>query len=349
MKKYVVLAAAIAMVAFAGCKKEESGLVTLNIATENTVSNDKQSYEADYSRVIFNDGDDIYVNGIVGSVTALNGETDPYTTDGPMGFSYKGQITVDPAAVGSDFLVVYPGPNNGINYVSDEYRCTFVSDFAMVPEVAQGYPTYAGTQLTSDYQPWPMAAYYTCGQCVLEDGRFVLKNAVATLTPSILYGVAWYNAMAARNGWDAIYNPAELPAIVVDAVEIVSSDAPLCGEAKLVDLNTSNPRAEIFADRGYQLSAIAVDGTEHYYNLNPQFIGEIPVAPIMTTTTLVMNMHFHMIINGTEHYFVYQGGRSTIPAGTIARGVRTVLQVNMRDNHLETVPTDEYMARFVSE
>lgn len=344
MKKYVVLAAAIAMVAFAGCKKEEKGLVTLKIGTENVASNSKEAYEADYSRILFEAGDGIYINGVEGYVTPLNGDPDPYTTDY---YSFKAQIDVAPSAVsGQEFTAVYPGADQGIMFEDGLYTCEFISTPGLIPEVrVSGHSMGVGI-----YQPWPMVAHYTCGSCVLEDGRFVMKNAVAVLTPSILYGATWFNEMANRFSFPTA-SPDELPEIYVDGVDIMSSTIPLYGNAHLENLDTDAPIAVINDGEGFDGGVSTVNayasGEGFGYSLSPQFVGELPIAPFTGRGELTMNMYFHFDWYGNTYYFVYHGERCIVPEYTLRRGVRTILQVNMRDNHLDDVPTNEYMGRFM--
>lgn len=345
MKKYVVLAAAIAMVAFAGCKKEENGLVTLTIGVENPVSMDKQSYQPELTSVMFNRLDEMFVNGVSYEVVPLNNDENDFTTDD---ISFKGQIRVDPTTVnGSAFLAVYPSmtaQGYGLGYDGEYYTCEFLTEPYMVSDIVRGTDGVAFDGFS--YNPWPLATYYTCGHCVLEDGRFFLRNTVATLCPSVLYGTAWYNAFADQFGLVRVNNPSELPQITISKVVIESSNAPLTGSAYIADLYTDEPYCVIDGNMGYEIDAYADDSYAYAYTFGYQYdiryCGEIPVAPITVATALTMDLYFS--INGID--YVYEGVPCDVAANVIGRGQRIPLLVNMRDDHIAGTTRNEYMGRF---
>lgn len=357
MKKYFVLAA-IAMVAFAGCKKEEKGMVTLTAGFENAYNQDKQTYNCQLNRIMFNGGDMMIVNGSEYGVTPLNDDQDPFTISSN---SYRGALEV-PATVlyGQAFLAGYPaevfdGAADGTswNLVSDEDEgIGFRQSTNLICDV-NAMDVQGNVEMNVyDYRIWPMVAYDECGSCVAQDGRFLLKNTVAILTPSFLYGVNWFAAMNTKfnMGYDMsqIASANDLPEVSVSKVVISSSYEPLHGAAHLEDINTTEPHVVMDAPTGANYIELNECGT---YDAdmnpgftNPNFMGQIPVAPFVNRTDLTMDVYFTI---GNRN-FVYRGVPTTFDHSMTLRSVRTVLQVNMRDDHTALCPNStEYMARFV--
>lgn len=353
MKKYVVLVAAFAMVAFAGCKKEEKGLVTLTVGVENEQNDAKQAYNEALNTVMFQAGDQIYLNEIPYSVSPLNGDIDPYTTTAA---SYKAQIRgVNPTAFsGQHFLAVYPvGANNiGVVYddIEDIYSVNMTSTCTMIPQnvVRDGDLQYASTMsIQNNYRTWPLSNYYDCGDCFFQDGRqyFRLLNDVAVFTPSVIYGYRWLQRVCELLGETC--NAENLPAMIVDKVEITTDDNhPISGMGYIADIETADPHVVLDLRTSNTLTAYA----DQYVapiacqrsNQAEIYVGNIPVPPFYGDATVQMNTYFHITINNTTYHFKYTGATVNAVEGTVVRGRRTVLKVNLLDAAAENIAKISY-------
>ena len=330
MKKYFVLAA-IAMIAFAGCKKEESGMVTLKVGVENTDGMDKQTYNTQLNRIMFN-SEAMYINGGRYGVAPLNEDSDPYTTRDN---SYRGGLNVPGNVLyGHSFIAGYPADVYAGAY--DATTDTWVLADGMMDESYMicdvNTDDFGNVVMSSDYRAWPMVAYDECGSCIAESGRFLLKNTVAILSPSFLYGVNWFNAMNTK--FQMNYGPltaSNLPAVTVTKIEIISSSELLSGDAYVEGVTTANPLLVMDGRPCENMITLYDCGTytsEQNTNfVNPNIMGQIPVAVFQNATNLRMNMYFTI----GNYSFVYHGPSVRFTPDMTVRSKRTVLQVNMRD------------------
>lgn len=335
MKKYFVLAA-IAMIAFAGCKKEESGMVALKVGVENTDGMDKQTYNTQLNRIMFN-GEDMWVNGTTYGISPLNGDDDPYTTTEN---SYRAGLNVPVSVLyGQSFIAGYPdGAFNGFYDATSgiwELADGMLDDAYMICDV-NAIDEQGNVEMDPyQYRAWPMVAYDECGSCVAESGRFIMKNTVAILSPSFLYGINWFAAMNATYsmGYDMtrISNANALPDVTVTKVELVSSSELLSGPAYVANVTTAEPK--LVMDGACRENMITLNDCGTYTHAdnnnftNPNIIGQIPVAVFQHETDLVMNVYFTI----GDYNFVYHGPAVHFTPDMTVRSKRTVLQINMRD------------------
>ena len=203
MKKYTVLFAALAVIALAGCKKEENGMVNIKVGGECYQSIDKQGYSPSYYYVMFQDGDQILFNGSSYSLNLMN--------EDPMfpGFSNNASFNVPATEIGGETTILYPASifQAGL-YVEES-----AADFTMV-DLTEA----AVNQITGCV--WPMGYYVSDFH---SHGDIVLKNAVALVIPSIYYGPRCFQNLVAKNtdfaGLGTI-TLANMPAMTVTKVEL---------------------------------------------------------------------------------------------------------------------------------
>lgn len=343
MKKYFVLVA-VALIAFAGCKKEESGMVTLTVGVENTNGVDKQTYNVDLNRIMFNQ-ESMLVNGTECQINPLNGDNDPYTVSTN---SYKAQIQAPNSLFANDFLAVYPtGCFEYGTYdasadtwtLSDPMQGT---DITMICD--HNTDDMGNVMLDDNYRYWPMVAYDECGECVAENGMFVMRNTVAVLSPSFIYGRNWFEALVRQYAlpYDMSgITAANLPNVTINSIVITSMDQPLSGNCHVKDVKTAAPTLVMDERQGensltfYNCGTISASQNESFRN--PNIIGQIPIAPFVGDAHLKIEMTFTI----GNYRFKYTSPRPVeIAEGTTKRNERTVLQVNMRDGSAEN------MARF---
>ncbi|MCQ2260665.1 MAG: hypothetical protein MJZ77_04645 [Bacteroidales bacterium] len=338
MKKYVVLAAAIAMVAFASCNKEEKGFVTLTVGGEPTENTDKQVYNSALNSVMFQNSDQMFINGRLANIACLNDDDDPYTTTD--GYSYRAQLSVPTGSLmGQSFLAVYPASSidaEWMDVATDYYPVTMVENFHMIPQYKEAAtnPAAEGTEFSGDYQCWPMAAFATCGECVANDGYFQLKNAVAVFSPAIMYGMDFYNALARQFSLVTVNSVENVPALVLDKV-VLSSTEPLAGLGRIENVRTSEPYVfiedepiySIEADNTGAIKPLPAMGLEQRFEI----MGNITVPPFQHDGVLTQQVYFHMDINGQTYSFVQTSPRVNVQAASVVRGKRTILAVNMFD------------------
>ena len=330
MKKYTVLFAALAVIALAGCKKEENGMVNIKVGGENYVNMDKQGYSPDFQYVMFQDGDQILFNG------------NPYTivlqNEDPMfpGYSNTASFNVPASEIGGATTILFP-------YSAFEYGLYVgetASDFTMVDETAAAVNQVAGCA-------WPMGYYVSDFH---SHGDIILKNAVALITPSVKYGApCWQNVVANNTDFAGLgtITLATLPTMTVTKVELIA-DQKMTGNATVVFDASNNPimtmtdamsgTTDVLAATAPNMGVVipAAGNREEY-------IGSIPVTPNLTGANMWMKVYFDLEVNtpaddvaGTPaathiYHCVYATPEST-PVninGSIQRSTRTVFIANM--------------------
>lgn len=344
MKKYFVLIA-VAMIALAGCKKEETGMVTLKVGAENATNFDKQTYNVQLNRIMFNNGETMLINGGEYDIQPSNEDNDAYTTEYN---SYKASLEVPATALyGRPFLAVYPSTiftENVYDADNDVWAIDeglMLNDCNMICDV-NADDVQGNILLDGQYRAWPMVAYDVCGTCIAQEGQFRMKNTVAILSPAFIYGMNWFRAMNDDYGLgydtrDGITSASQLPAVEVERVVITSSSEPLSGNAYVAGLTTAEPKLVMDEPAGENTLTLTNCGT--YSNatnpnfINPNIIGQIPVAPFVGRTHLTMTVFFTI---GQDH-FKYQGDPVQFTSDMTVRNVRTILQINMRDDNADNM------------
>lgn len=321
MKKFFVLAA-VAMIAFAGCKKDESAGM-LKVGMEDTPYAGKQTYNVFQNRILFNTGDLIQVNGNVYSVNPAGEGSD---------YGYR-QAMIGPIqfAEGESFLAAYPA--NEFDAIEGD-AWYLMNGMRMSAQMVCDHNNNMGDVImpTDVYRAWPMVSYNVCGPCVAQTGSFELLNTVAVLSPAIDYSMNWFNKMIDEYGlsYSRATTNYDLPDFVVNSVDIISTNEPLSGDAYVMDFETSNPLLVMDEPEGpnaiYMTANTPIRQRDNAGFINTNIIGQIPVAVFQNNTTITMAIHFTLC----GQNFKYESTADFTPAMT-ARSLRTVLLANFRD------------------
>lgn len=331
MKKYTVLAAAIAMIAFAGCNKEENnryvadenGNICLNFSKENCQNADKQTYNADLNMIYF-DGDAMMINGNYHETTLINA---------------AGNLIEPGIGVMSDYARVYINEAewaDGITFLYPYEAFNFDETF----DIADGLtmvPENAGTidQITAGDVPWPMG--YRCDNIADAPGHFQLKNAFAIVSPAIKYGVNFMNDLRNCNsyfsGYPAFATTADLPDMFITGVELTASNYPMFGTAEM-NFTNGIPVQHITdaLDAGVN-NTIHVDCREAQQiqkgGSNWTIVGNIPVDPSMNEGTINIDLFFDLVFADATYHCVYHGTPAPLAVNFFMRSMRTQFSINM--------------------
>lgn len=224
MKKITFLAAAVAMLAFASCNKNEDQ-VALKFGAETYTSAEKQAYQN--NKVFFTAGDQVYINNVPTDVN-------------PIGDGSRGTIWCAASTTG------YHANYGDVRYENDQWKTTFKSNVTLIP-------MEGNTVISSIHQPWPMSGYIAEATETL-----LFKHNVGLLAPSIKYGMPFAESMFgagmpfAVDSWDG----QTLPTLTVSKVELISNTIKLTGDAHLIGANGNAPRMQMDADpMGANMSA----------------------------------------------------------------------------------------------
>ena len=206
MKKYSILVAAFAVLAFVGCKKDnngslvadQNGMITLEMSGETHQDNGKQSFFGTANRIFFNEGDQMIVNGSVCNVTPQAVAGDELATEFQ---SYKAKVAILAEYAYTPLYAMYPAEAFTLGTAAD-YSDMTVEMFNNVDlftvadaAVTLGSATY--------YQPWPMTAYLEN----LNTPRIQLKNNIALVTPSVKFGYPFVNQFVQDNNLNVTVDP----------------------------------------------------------------------------------------------------------------------------------------------
>ncbi len=337
MKKVIVLFAAAAMFAFVGCNKEENttyvvdqdGMVTLTMSGE-TWQSDKQTYLNQFNRVAFDLGDVALINGVEAAVypcNATGGLTNP--DDSPINRSFYGMMRVSLEALSGNDYVLYPAGLFTAGTAAD------MSDYTLtMPANADLMNVGADTYLDGYY--WPMGTK-------LSGNNFMMKNAVALVNPSFVFGAPFINELAtmtdspiANEGVDVMtgYN---FPQLFVNAITLTSTDQVLNGTAH-IEYVDGNPILKMNGDGTNTLSinlpvlgapVPVTDGTSETR------LGDITIAPFAAGKHLQATVEFTLYFpeTGHEYDFVYTGSSveltETVNNNSILRSKRTYLSIDL--------------------
>lgn len=322
MKKYSVLFAALAVIALAGCKKEESrNMNGIVIGGETYQNADKQAYSPDFQYVMFDGTDDILFNGVAYTYTMIDNPTDrnEVTT-----YSNYAMLNVPAEVLVDDVTILYPGESS---------LSVDPTDWTMVDETPNaGLPN----QITNCI--WPMA-YHTNN--FHSHGPILLKNAVAIISPAVKYGLPCFQNIVTNNPtYFANYSAsdfatvADLPQLVVTSVELIS-DAKITGAAHIVfdEMEVPTMVMDDAMEGATDVLSVAAPGTGidiPAAGNNFKIVGNIPVTPNLTGANLQMKVYFDFnFADGTVMHCVYTGNTNTVAAGQISRNLRTTFIANM--------------------
>ena len=311
MKKYTVLFAALAVIALAGCKKEENKVNGILVGGEQFVSMDKQAYSPDFQYVMFDGSDAFLFNNVEYTYTMVNNPTDreEVTT-----YSNYAVLNVPPSAIVSDVTMLYP--SNIFPLYVDATGLTMVSE---APNGGDPNPITGCV--------WPMGYHNTEFTSHLQ---VQLKNAVAIVTPAVKYGApCMQNLFATNPAFEGLtFDNANPPVMTVTNVELIA-DTKITGDAEVVFTNNV-PAMHMTEAMTGETDVLNMDapgfGIEIPFAGNRiNLVGNMPVTPELDGANVTLNVYFTLDC-GTETFnCVYSGDF----IADVARSERTTYVANM--------------------
>lgn len=315
MKKITFAIAALAVVLFAGCNKEES-TVTLRFGGEVCQSSDKEGWSTSLNQVLFTQGDALLLNGVRYSIDPIEAPaTEPNASYTSTSASYYGEINASVNCINSPAYVYYPaGIFNGTT-------ATLVEDRALVENDMNNVNTMDGTNA------WPMVSYLSN---VTADSRFLLYNTTGLVSPAVKFG---RNFLLGMNGKGYItLDEANSPNTQLDItnIRLVSTDVYLSGKGQVQNVESTelggdnvNCNLVLTDDLSYEVTSVA-----NVYGITPDpaimhYVGNVAV-PQFANGHLMMIVDF--AINGAE--FRYTSAEVEV---SLARSQRLTLIANFMD------------------
>ncbi len=342
MKKYSILVAAFAVLAFVGCKKDnngslvadQNGMITLEMSGETHQDNGKQSFYGTANRIFFDEGDQMIVNGSVCNVTPLAVTGDDLATEYR---SYKAKVSILAEYAYTPLYAMYPADIFTLGTAADYSDMTveMYNDVDLFT-VADNNVILTG----SPYQPWPMTAYLAD----LNTPRIQLKNNIALVTPSVKFGYPFVNQFVQDFNIPATVDANNLPTLNIEKVVISSSDQNLYGTNGYIDgLTTQEPKLVfpgtpttpsaitcwVPADRG---NGIIATGTSEW------LLGNVAVPPMAAGKHVKMNVYFSLVFDGMEEPIdcLYEGDEIVLPNDrAIGRSRRATFVCNLFDADID--------------
>lgn len=341
MKKYSILVAAFAVLAFVGCKKDnngslvadQNGMITLEMSGETHQDNGKQSFFGTANRIFFNEGDQMIVNGSVCNVTPQAVAGDELATEFQ---SYKAKVAILAEYAYTPLYAMYPAELFTLGTAADYSDMTVemydtVDLFTVADEAVM--------LSMSTYQPWPMTAYLEN----LNTPRIQLKNNIALVTPSVKFGYPFVNQFVQDNNLNITVDPNNLPTLNVEKVVISSSDQNLYGNNGYIDgLATQEPKlvfpgipstpsalvCNVPVDRGY---GIIATGTSEW------LLGNVAVPPMAAGKHVKMDVYFSLQFgDATPINCLYEGDEVVLPNDrAIGRSRRATFVCNLFDADID--------------
>lgn len=311
MKKYTVILAAFAMLAFAACNQEQEkgytlnddGTVNITIGCTAPDNNAKQSFNGERMRIFFTAGDQIMING--DAANPYNVTPKPTTVAGTTdNMSNKASVMNVPQSDSYEFFFTAQ------TYHTNPDGSLYVDMLSEVNLLGNG----VSNPFTDDNQAWPM--YALCNDITaLGENGVMLLNAVGVISPTIIYGPEFCDAAFATLAGVTSFNANECPNLRVDHV-VIKSNQKMTGHATLNKTNPANPYIQM--DGGPWMPAGQMDQVICHVT-NPQnmiptageqqvlnVVGNLPIAPGVYQPSYQMDIYFEVDINGTTYYYVFQ-------------------------------------------
>lgn len=341
MKKYSILVAAFAVLAFVGCKKDnngslvadQNGMITLEMSGETHQDNGKQSFFGTANRIFFNEGDQMIVNGSVCNVTPQAVAGDELATEY---LSYKAKVAILAEYAYTPLYAMYPAEAFTLGTAADysDMTVTMYDTIDMFTVADEAVLLTGGL-----YQPWPMTAYLEN----LNTPRIQLKNNIALVTPSVKFGYPFVNQFVQDNNLNITVDPNNLPTLNVEKVVISSSDQNLYGSNGYIDgLATQEPKlvfpgipstpsalvCNVPVDRGY---GIIATGTSEW------LLGNVAVPPMAAGKHVKMDVYFSLQFGDAAPIdCLYEGDEIVLPNDrAIGRSRRATFVCNLFDADID--------------
>ena len=312
MKKYTVLFAALAVIALAGCKKEENKVNGILVGGENFVSMDKQAYSPDFQYVMFDGTDAFLFNDVEYTYTMVDNPTDMNeVTD----YSNFAVLNVPGEAVVDDVTLLYPSDVFPVNISP--------AGMMMVSEAPN-----AGDPNPVTGCVWPMG--YHNGNFATH-GNIQLKNAIALITPAVKYGAPCMQNLFRYNPAFAnlTFDQANPPVMTVTHVELIA-DTKLTGDAEVVFDADDMPSMVMTETMDGATDALDMDAPEMGVDIpflgnQVTIVGNMPVTPALNGANMTINVYFTLDCGDAVLNCVYSGE----VVATAARSMRTTYVANM--------------------
>lgn len=341
MKKYSILVAAFAVLAFVGCKKDnngslvadQNGMITLEMSGETHQDNGKQSFFGTANRIFFNEGDQMIVNGSVCNVTPQAVAGDELATEY---LSYKAKVAILAEYAYTPLYAMYPAEAFTLGTAADysDMTVTMYDTIDMFTVADEAVLLTGGL-----YQPWPMTAYLEN----LNTPRIQLKNNIALVTPSVKFGYPFVNQFVQDNNLNITVDPNNLPTLNVEKVVISSSDQNLYGSNGYIDgLTTQEPKLVfpgtpetpstitcwVPIDRG---TGIIATGTSEW------LLGNVAVPPMAAGKHVKMDVYFSLQFGDAAPIdCIYEGDEIVLPNDrAIGRSRRATFVCNLFDADID--------------
>lgn len=331
MKKVMIALAAVAMVAFAGCKKD-SDTITMNVGFNDDLNSVKEGWYNYGNQVVFQAGDMCIVNGTRYSMQLAY---DDVTASDPSNFTYSRFATIKmcPDMLHAPAWMLYP---SNAFYEDNTYGFGFdLSDMVSMPEPST--PAFYMTSLTSGYSEWPLCAYIPS---VANGQTFNLKNTTALVAPAVKWGSDFIGEFNANYGTHFSTSNAK---VTVNKVTLYS-DQNIAGSGYVSNVETAadaNPTCLFVIDENMQdgWANTQIEAVPTYNNNsnnaiigvsdNYVTVGNIAV-PVLTSGYIWMDMEFTITENGqTPKHMLYHSGRAAIGTDlTLVRSKRTTMVAN---------------------
>lgn len=327
MKKITFLAAAIAMLAFASCNKEENQ-VSLTFGQETADA--KQAL--DYYSILFTDGENIFVNGQPGQLQAINGRK-------------WGKLDVPSSPTGYKV-------NYGVASVDAEgvAHATYAQNMNMI------YNYEGAVEINvANHNPFPMSAFASDATV-----KFKLKHNMAFVSPMVKYGYKFAEYLWGADGKDVVNNQPlqfaenatanDVPEIRITRLEITSENGVLDNEqyyaAKLwgpmhIEENNDGDEVMVFdnntlpADNRIIVNTTA-NGVAPFFNWTPQNLasnglglGVFPMVPMdKAHRHYTATFFFEATVNGVVRHYSYTGSWITSGSAKFLRHEVFAIRVN---------------------
>lgn len=312
MKKYTVLFAALAVIALAGCKKEENKVNGILVGGENFVTMDKQAYSPDFGYVMFDGTDAFLFNNVEYSYDMVDNPTDrnEVTT-----FSNYAVLNVPGTAVVDDVTMLYPSSIFPLNVLP-----TGMMMVSEAPNAGDPNPVMGCT--------WPMG-YHNAN--FASHGQIQLKNAIALITPAVKYGPSCMQNLFANNPAFAnvtfdVNNP---PVMTVTNVELIA-DTKISGAAEVV-FDASDVPTMVMTDPmtgttdALNMTAPAGGVVMPFAGNVMTIVASMPVTPELDGANVTMNLYFTLQVGAETFNCVYSGDF----VANVTRSYRTTYIANM--------------------
>ncbi len=322
MKKYTVLFAALAVIALAGCKKEENKVNGILVGGERFVNMEKQAYSPDFQYVMFDGTDGFLFNGVEYTYTMVDNPTD--LNEMTSGYSNYAILNVPSEAVVDNVTMLYPST------VFPLYL--YPTSMMMVSEAPN-----AGDPNAVDGCVWPMGYHDATFQ---SHGNIELKNAVALVTAAVKYGAPCFQNLFANNPAfaDLTFDVNNAPTMTVTNVELVAN-TKLTGNAEVQFDENDLPCMVMTDEMDGATDALNMDAPNFGVNIpcagnQMTIVGNMPVTPALNGADLVINVYFTLTCGSETFNCRYTGqpldpNTREVTTVSAARSQRTTLIANM--------------------